>query len=78
MRIKTCQVCGKQYDACKTPIIAEGFFQWQDVACSPSCATKYLAQMEKDAKAAKAPKKDVPKAKKSAPKADDKVEAQPE
>lgn len=84
MRIKTCQVCGKQYDACKTPSIAEGYFRWQDVACSAACATKYLVQKEEAAKATKAgepaveePKKQAKKAKKNAPATNEEVEIQP-
>ena len=46
MRIKNCQVCGKEYDACKSPIIAEGFFNWTEVACSPKCAIQYMANLE--------------------------------
>ena len=45
MRMLTCKVCGKKYDACKTPKIAEGYFQWNDIACSPKCAAEYLTNL---------------------------------
>lgn len=46
MKINICQVCGKKYDKCKTPYISDGYFRWTDVACSPACAAKYLAQLD--------------------------------
>lgn len=39
---KTCRVCGKQYEACKTFTQNLGVFRWQDVACSPECGSEYL------------------------------------
>ena len=47
MRTNICQVCGKEYDVCKTPYIAEGYFRWNDVACSPKCGAEYLARKMK-------------------------------
>lgn len=91
MRLRTCTICGQQYDACKTPAIAEGYFRWQDIACSPKCAMEYLAQKEAeqnaapaevepviDADEAQAPKKVSEKGKKSAPTTKEKVETQPD
>lgn len=37
---KFCKVCGKEYEACRTP--NPGIFRWRDVACSMECAQKYL------------------------------------
>jgi hypothetical protein len=43
--IKICRVCGKEYEYCKTwrPFAGN---RWQDVACSPECASKYFAEVE--------------------------------
>ena len=84
MRIKVCEVCGKEYDECKSPYIADGFFKWTEVACSPQCAQEYLARLEQPAPEPeveeKAPKKSGKKTTKSASKATEKekVEAQPD
>lgn len=43
--IKTCKVCGKEYEACHTNKSYNGTFRWQDVACSPECGAIYLAQI---------------------------------
>lgn len=42
---KICRVCGKEYEACHTLRQNAGVFRWQEVACSPECGTKYLAQI---------------------------------
>lgn len=39
---KTCRVCGKPYEACRSAKRGVGVFHWQEVACSPECGTKYL------------------------------------
>lgn len=39
---KTCRVCGKSYDACRSIKREVGAFHWQEVACSPECGTEYL------------------------------------
>jgi hypothetical protein len=80
MKIRICQVCGKEYDSCKTPVIAEGFFQWRDIACSPQCAIKYMAQKENESKQetpATKPAKTTQKAKKSVKKTTKEVVSQP-
>ena len=43
--IKTCKVCGKQYEACCTPN-PYMVFRWFDVACSKECAAEYLRRIE--------------------------------
>lgn len=43
--IKTCRVCGKQYEACRTANI-NNVFRWQDVSCSPECGAEYLRRIE--------------------------------
>lgn len=40
--VKKCRVCGKNYEACRTPGRAAGVFRWQEVACSPECGAEYL------------------------------------
>lgn len=80
MDLKTCQVCGKEYDKCKTPYIAKGHFQWNDVTCSPKCAMQYLAAAEEKQQAeAETPKRKASKSKKPATTTTekDKVESQP-
>lgn len=39
---KTCKVCGKEYEYCKTK--ADGF-RWMDVACCPEHATEYFKKI---------------------------------
>lgn len=39
---KTCRVCGKPYEACRSVKREVGVFHWQEVACSPECGTEYL------------------------------------
>lgn len=44
--VKTCRVCGKSYEACRTMTNrAAGVFRWQEVACSPECGAEYLRQV---------------------------------
>lgn len=43
--IKTCRVCGKSYEACRTMSKAAGVFRWQEVACSPECGAEYLRRV---------------------------------
>jgi len=44
--IKTCRVCGKEYEACRVDRHAINVtFRWQDVACSPECGAIYMAQV---------------------------------
>lgn len=42
---KTCRVCGKEYEACRSVIRDVNVFRWQDVACSPECGATYLARI---------------------------------
>ena len=51
-----CRVCGKEYEACHTIRPASDYFRWQDVACSPECGAKYLADI---AASRAVPKKEV-------------------
>lgn len=41
MVIKTCRVCGKEYEACHT-LKKGNTFRWQDVACCPEHGAQYL------------------------------------
>ena len=43
--MKTCRVCGRSYEACRTVNNALGVFRWQDVACSPECGSIYLQKL---------------------------------
>lgn len=43
--MKICRVCGKEYEYCHTVRRVPGLFRWQDVACSPECGEKYLADI---------------------------------
>lgn len=41
--LKTCRICGKQYETCRTlhPIL--GHDRWQDVACCPEHGAQWFA-----------------------------------
>lgn len=41
---KICKVCGKSYEACRTPNTT-GSFRWRDVACSRECGAEYLRRI---------------------------------
>lgn len=43
--VKTCRVCGKSYEACRTISKTAGVFRWQEVACSPECGAEYLRRV---------------------------------
>ena len=43
---KKCKVCGKEYEYCHTVRRVAGVFRWQDVACSPTCGSIYLARIK--------------------------------
>ena len=43
--IKTCRVCGKKYEGCKTFAKLTDIFRWQEVACSPECGSVYLSRV---------------------------------
>ena len=45
--IKTCRICGKEYEACRSSHRNDNIFRWQDVACSIECGMKYLEKVEK-------------------------------
>ena len=42
--MEKCRVCGKPYKPCKTGSVP-GTFNWKEVACSPECGEKYLANI---------------------------------
>lgn len=42
--LKTCKVCGKQYEYCHTAL--PGIFRWQDVACCREHAQQYFERVE--------------------------------
>ena len=43
--VRTCRVCGKQYEACRSANRTAGIFRWQEVACSPECGSIYLQRI---------------------------------
>lgn len=43
--IKVCRVCGNRYEACHSLRPTGNTFIWQEVACSPECGAKYLADI---------------------------------
>lgn len=43
--VRTCRVCGKRYEACRTMNKSAGVFRWQEVACSPECGAEYLRRV---------------------------------
>lgn len=43
--VRTCRVCGKSYEACRTMSKTAGVFRWQEVACSPECGAEYLRRV---------------------------------
>ena len=44
--IKTCRVCGKDYEYCHSFGNADdNIYRWQDVACSPECGNIYFARV---------------------------------
>ena len=56
---KTCRVCGKTYEACRTVSVVPGVFRWQEVACSPECGAIYLKKVKESRNAAKVPAKKI-------------------
>lgn len=54
---KTCRVCGKEYEACRSVVRNVNVFRWQDVACSPECGAIYLARINESRGVVDAPKK---------------------
>lgn len=42
--VKVCRVCGKKYEACRTPNTS-GAFRWRDVACSVECGAEHLRRV---------------------------------
>lgn len=42
---KTCRVCGKEYEPCRTATRNPKVFHWQEVACSPECGATYLKRI---------------------------------
>lgn len=42
---KTCRVCGKEYEPCRTASRNPNVFHWQEVACSPECGAIYLQRI---------------------------------
>ena len=49
---KTCRVCGKEYEPCRTASRNPKVFHWQEVACSPECGATYLQRIVESRKPA--------------------------
>lgn len=43
--IRTCKVCGKQYEACRSIHDYDGTFRWQMVACCEEHGRQYLNEV---------------------------------
>lgn len=54
---KTCRVCGKEYEPCRTASRNPNVFHWQEVACSPECGATYLKRIVESRKPATAAKR---------------------
>lgn len=44
---KQCRICGKMFTPCSNCENDKNIFHWRKVACSPICAKKYFAKIEK-------------------------------
>lgn len=42
---KTCRVCGKEYEACRSIKTGDTVFNWREVACSPECGKEYFQRI---------------------------------
>lgn len=62
---KTCRVCGKEYEPCRTANRNKNVFHWQEVACSPECGATYLQRIVESRKPAETVKRN--KHKRAAP-----------
>lgn len=58
---KTCRVCGKEYEPCRTASRNPKVFHWQEVACSPECGATYLQRIVESRKPATPSKRNKPK-----------------
>lgn len=45
--LKTCKVCGKQYEACFSVYVGNNVYRWQDVACCPEHGAEYFEAVER-------------------------------
>lgn len=43
--MKSCRVCGKMYETCRTFKPSDGTFRWQDVSCCPEHGVIYLEKV---------------------------------
>lgn len=46
--LRTCPICGKQFNPCCTSIKQTGVFNWREVVCSFQCGKEYLQKIEKE------------------------------
>lgn len=46
--LRTCPICGKQFNPCCTSIKQTGIFNWREVVCSFQCGKEYLQKIEKE------------------------------
>lgn len=42
---KTCRICGKTYEVCRSYEDYSGAFHWQEVSCSQECGAEYLRRI---------------------------------
>lgn len=43
---KTCRVCGKTYESCRSVKSGSTVFNWREMCCSPECGQIYLRRVE--------------------------------
>lgn len=46
--LRTCPVCGKKFNPCRTGIRQTGKYNWREVTCSFVCGQEYLTSKEED------------------------------
>ena len=46
--LRTCPICGKKFNPCRTSIKATGVFNWREITCSFQCGQEYLTKLEKE------------------------------
>lgn len=43
---KTCRVCGKIYESCRSIKNGSGVFNWREMCCSPECGRTYFQRVQ--------------------------------
>lgn len=45
-RTKTCRVCGKTYESCRSIKTGSSVFNWREMCCSPECGQIYFQRIK--------------------------------